>query len=154
MRLLSDVKTLYHLAVKPVRGDNHAARLESFYAAQAPGYDGFRQRLLQGRRELWDAIPIPRGGTWVDMGGGTGQNIEYLGTRLRELRKLYVVDLCEPLLAIAKQRIHRNGWRNVELVTADVSGPRAPSLRTPVARTLLHVPGPPQIKRLKGMDGP
>ena len=147
MRLLSDVKTLYHLAVKPVRGDNHAARLESFYAAQAPGYDGFRQRLLQGRRELWDAIPIPRGGTWVDMGGGTGQNIEYLGTRLRELRKLYVVDLCEPLLAIAKQRIHRNGWRNVELVTADVSGPRAPSLRTPVARTLLHVPRPPHSQR-------
>ena len=121
MELLSDLKTLYHLAAKPVRGQCHAARLASFYAGQAAGYDRFRQRLLHGRRRLWDALPVPPGGTWVDMGGGTAQNVEYLGERLRELRKLYVVDLCAPLLDVAKQRVDQHGWQNVELVEADAT---------------------------------
>jgi S-adenosylmethionine-diacylgycerolhomoserine-N-methlytransferase len=121
MELLSDLKTLYHLAAKPVRGASHAARLESFYAGQAAGYDRFRQRLLQGRRELWDAIPVPPGGIWVDLGGGTGRNLEHFGERLRELRKVYVVDLSASLLAVARQRMEQHGWSNVELVEADVT---------------------------------
>jgi S-adenosylmethionine-diacylgycerolhomoserine-N-methlytransferase len=121
MELLSDLKTLYHLAAKPVRGDSHAARLESFYAGQAAGYDRFRQRLLQGRSELWDAIPVPADGTWVDMGGGTGQNLERFGERIRDLKKVYVVDLCAPLLDVARQRIRHHGWSNVEVVEADAT---------------------------------
>jgi S-adenosylmethionine-diacylgycerolhomoserine-N-methlytransferase len=119
--LLSELKTLYYLAAKPVRGRNHAARLESFYAGQAEGYDRFRQRLLQGRRDLWDAIPVPSGGVWVDMGGGTGRNLEHFGERVHELKKIYVVDLCSSLLAVARQRVERNGWTNVEAVDADVT---------------------------------
>jgi S-adenosylmethionine-diacylgycerolhomoserine-N-methlytransferase len=122
VELLSDLKTLYHLAAKPVRGADHATRLESFYAGQATGYDRFRRRLLQGRRALWEAIPVPPGGTWLDLGGGTGENVEYLGDRLRELNKLYVVDLCPSLLAIARQRVDCHGWHNVELAQADVTG--------------------------------
>ena len=122
MELLSDLKTLYHLAARPVHGADHAARLESFYAVQAAGYDRFRRRLLHGRRELWEALPVPAGGIWLDLGGGTGENIEYLGERLQTLKKLYVVDLCPSLLAIARQRVHRCGWNNVELAQADVTG--------------------------------
>jgi S-adenosylmethionine-diacylgycerolhomoserine-N-methlytransferase len=56
--LLSDLKTLYHLVFKPSRGDSHAARMENFYAGQAEAYDGFRERLLPGRRELFGAVSI------------------------------------------------------------------------------------------------
>ena len=125
MGLLADLGTLYHLAVKPVRGSSHAERLESFYAGQATQYDRFRQRLLQGRGELWDALPTPSDGVWVDMGGGTGQNLEYLGDRIRSLRKVYLVDLCPSLLEIARRRIDRHGWTNVEVVEADVTTFRA-----------------------------
>ena len=121
MELLSDLKTLYQLAAKPVRGRSHAERLESFYGGQASGYDRFRQRLLHGRRELWAAIPVPQGGVWVDMGGGTAQNLEHFGDGIGELKKVYVVDLCPSLLAVARQRVQQRGWTNVELVEADVT---------------------------------
>jgi len=130
VELLSDLKTLYYLTAQPVRGDSHAERLESFYRAQASGYDRFRQRLLHGRRELWESLPVPRGGTWIDMGGGTGQNLEHFGQRIADLAKVYVVDLCPSLLAVARQRVQRHGWTNVELVEADVTSfhPAEPSV--------------------------
>ena len=85
MGLASDLKILYHLALKPVRGKDHAARMESFYSGQAEAYDDFRKRLLKGRQELWNLIQPPEGGTWIDMGGATGGNIEYFGERLNKL---------------------------------------------------------------------
>src|SRR3954447_16738703 len=101
MGLASDLRTLYHLALKPVRGKDHAARMESFYSGQAGAYDDFRKRLLKGRQELWNLIPPPTGGTWIDMGGGTGANLEYFraqdsGVRSQEerlagLEKIYVL---------------------------------------------------------------
>src|SRR3954447_9778288 len=86
MGLASDLRTLYHLALKPVRGKDHAARMESFYAGQAGAYDDFRKRLLKGRQELWNRIPPPPGGTWIDMGGGTGANLDYFRTEASGFR--------------------------------------------------------------------
>jgi S-adenosylmethionine-diacylgycerolhomoserine-N-methlytransferase len=112
MSLISDLRILYHLTLKPVRGKDHG---------QAAAYDDFRRRLLRGRQELWNAIHVPAQAVWVDMGGGTGSNIEYFGPRLEQLSRLYVVDLSHSLLDIAKQRIHQQGWSNVETVEADAT---------------------------------
>jgi len=117
----SNVKTLYHLLLKPVRGADHAARMERFYAGQAEGYDRFRRRLLAGRRELFESIETPRAGIWIDMGGGTGACLEHLGPQIAELKKVYIVDLSPSMLAVAKERIGRCGWRNVETVVADAT---------------------------------
>ena len=35
MPFLADMKVLYHMLLKPVRGDDHAQRMESFYGGQA-----------------------------------------------------------------------------------------------------------------------
>ena len=78
MGFTSDLKILYHLALKPVRGKDHAARMESFYSGQAEAYDDFRKRLLKGRQELWNLIQPPEGGTWIDMGGGTEKTFPFL----------------------------------------------------------------------------
>ncbi len=117
--LLADLKTLYHLAVKPNRGADHAERMESFYSGQADDYDRFRDRLLQGRRELFEAVTFPEGGVLVDLGGGTGGNLEFLGARLKTLSRAYVVDLAASLLSRAQSRIQANGWQNVHVVCAD-----------------------------------
>ena len=82
MSFLSDLRILYHMVAKPVRGKDHAARLESFYSGQAAGYDDFRRRLLQGREAMYRSIPVPDGGVWVDLGGGTGANLEPIGGEL------------------------------------------------------------------------
>jgi S-adenosylmethionine-diacylgycerolhomoserine-N-methlytransferase len=126
MGWLSDLKVLFHLMLKPIRGKDHAARLESFYAGQAESYDDFRRRLLQGREELWRELPTPHEGVWVDLGGGTGANLEYLGDRVARLKKVYIVDLSPSLLEVARRRIAANGWHNVEAVEADATLFRPP----------------------------
>lgn len=121
MGILSDLRVLYHLALKPVRGGDHAARLESFYAGQAEAYDDFRRRLLQGREELFTSIEIPSGAVWVDLGGGTGGNLEFLGDRIGQVDKAYVVDLSPSLLKVAQRRFEARGWSNAQAVEADAT---------------------------------
>lgn len=121
MALLADLRVIYHLVLKPVRGNSHADRMESFYSGQAEAYDSFRRRLLQGRQELYDQLPVPDDGVWVELGGGTGSNLEYLGDRIRKLAKVYVVDLSESLLKVASERAAQKGWNHVETVAADAT---------------------------------
>ena len=121
MGLLSDLRVLYHLTLKPVRGGDHAARMESFYSGQAEAYDSFRERLLHGRQELWDAIDPPDDAIWIDMGGGTGSNLAFLGERIERMRRVYVVDLSPSLLAVAERRIRERQWSHVRAVEADAT---------------------------------
>jgi S-adenosylmethionine-diacylgycerolhomoserine-N-methlytransferase len=121
MALASDLKILYHMALRPIRGQDHAARMESFYAGQAEAYDDFRRRLLLGREQMWRSLPVPAGGRWVDMGGGTGSNLEYFGAAIDQLEKVTVVDLAPSLLQMARQRVQDRGWENVDVVEADAT---------------------------------
>lgn len=118
-QIRSDFQVLWQLAFAPVRGVSHAERLENFYQGQAGLYDRFRERLLAGRKELYASLDVPECGTWVDLGGGTGSNVEYLGARLARLQRLWIVDLSASLLGVAQQRAKSHGWANVELCQAD-----------------------------------
>ncbi|MFN9271037.1 MAG: class I SAM-dependent methyltransferase [Planctomycetaceae bacterium] len=120
MSLLSDLRVLWHLLLSPIRGTSHAERLNSFYAGQAADYDAFRARLLQGRGELLQSLPAPTGGVWVDMGGGTGANLE-AAPWLSSCRRVVVADLCQPLLDVCRERVQHRGWSQVEPVLADVT---------------------------------
>lgn len=123
--LASDARVIYNLALKPVSGDTHKKRLESFYGHQAGDYDAFRKRLLQGREELMTDVAAQsqgKGGIWVDMGGGTGANLEMMGDEaVMSFAKVYVVDLCGPLLEVARKRCEERGWHNVEVVEGDAT---------------------------------
>ena len=121
MSLASDLRTLYHVVFARVRGGSHQERLEAFYRHQAGGYDDFRRRLLHGREEMVRSLEVPPGGTLLDLGGGTGSNVEHLGDRLATLKSVTVVDLCPSLLEAARQRIERQGWTNVRTALADAT---------------------------------
>lgn len=121
MSLLSDIRVIWHLLASPIRGASHKERLESFYGGQAGDYDAFRKRLLKGREELYGAIDAPQDGVWVDLGGGTGANVECIAPQLAKLRKVYVVDLSGSLLNVARCRADDRGWTNVEAVEADAT---------------------------------
>lgn len=120
MSVPSDLRVLWHLLVSPIRGTSHAERLNSFYAGQAADYDAFRARLLKGRGELLQSLPAPTGGVWVDMGGGTGANLE-AAPWLSSCRRVVVADLCQPLLDVCRERVQHRGWSQVEPVLADVT---------------------------------
>jgi len=121
MSFVADLKVLYRLAVAPIRGNTHQERLESFYSGQADAYDAFRKRLLHGREELYRLLPTPADGIWVEMGAGTGSNLEFLAERIDILRQVHLVDLSPSLIRIADQRIARHGWRNARTHVRDVT---------------------------------
>lgn len=121
MAFLNDLRILYHLALRPVRGASHAQRMENFYSGQADGYDDFRKRLLQGREEVYRSLGNQGGRVWVDFGGGTGSNLECIGEAIRGFEKIYVVDLATSLLEVVRKRSAKHGWVNVEAVAADAT---------------------------------
>lgn len=47
------------------------------------GYDNFRENFLHARSDLMDSVPIKKDGkmVWIDVGGGTARNLEFLPVR-------------------------------------------------------------------------
>ncbi len=121
MSLLADLRILYHVIFTSGRGADHGARLEAFYRGQAGTYDDFRPRLLHGRADLMQALDLPQGARLLDLGGGTGSNLEYLAGRWDRLSEVTIVDLCPALLQVAEQRVAARGWRNVRCIHANVT---------------------------------
>ena len=117
--LLGDSRVLWQMLRGQSRVGSAAERLQSFYAPQASRYDNFRARLLHGRSELIERLSPPQDGTVVELGGGTGSNIDRFGPRMQRLRRYTLVDLCPALLEQARPRARL--YPNVELVEADVT---------------------------------
>ena len=114
MSLRADARTLLQLVRGAAGRGSHAERLQAFYGPQASHYDAFRERLLHGREDLIRRLAPPPGGTVVELGGGTGRNLEYFGPRLLSFARAEVVDLCPALLEQARKRCAR--WPGVAVV--------------------------------------
>lgn len=124
--LLADSRVLWRMLRGLPRTGSAAERLQAFYAPQAGRYDAFRRRLLHGREELIRRLPTRAGDVVVELGCGTGENLERFGGRLAGLRRLVLVDLCPALLDKAQARAAR--FSNVEVVEADITRYRPPQL--------------------------
>lgn len=57
----------------------------------------------------------------MEMGGGTGRNLEFLADRIHLLESIKLIDLSSALLEQARLRIQRHGWGNVETMQADAT---------------------------------
>lgn len=127
---------VYACLFKPHTGDGTGSQqdaLESFYKSQASIYDATRSRLLQGREDMLALVAAQvkhRQGTgqattkpiWVDIGGGTGWNIENMGQHVdvpNFFHAVYLVDLSTSLCEIARKRFERLGWKNVHVICED-----------------------------------
>ncbi|KAK6540561.1 hypothetical protein TWF694_009352 [Orbilia ellipsospora] len=137
--ILANIKNLilfvYSCFLKPHSGDNRNQQdaLESFYSTQASVYDATRTKLLSGREDMLglvaaqlkykrDSRSIKRKPIWVDVGGGTGYNIEKMGAYLDVpsfFETVYLVDLSPSLCKIAVERFERLGWKNVKVMCCD-----------------------------------
>jgi S-adenosylmethionine-diacylgycerolhomoserine-N-methlytransferase len=132
--LAADARVLWRLLRGQPRSGSHAQRLEGFYAPQAARYDAFRARLLHGRADLMAALEIPAGARVVELGCGTGSNLELIaGTRpIADLAQVSLVDFCPSLLALARQRA--KPYRQVTVIEADATHWQPPQ---PVDRVIL-----------------
>lgn len=111
MRRLEALRADFAVLRAMARGMPHAASqadsLAAFYAPQVEYYDRFRERLLHGREQLVAKLPLPANARIVDLGGGTGRNIEFFAERVRSIESYDVVDLCAPMLERARERSMR-----------------------------------------------
>jgi SAM-dependent methyltransferase len=100
-----DVRVLTQLIRGKRRSGDHAADLDAFYGPQADAYDRFRERLLPGRAEFMRALPLSAGARVIDFGAGTARHWLYEPERAAAFARVDLVDLCAPLLAIARTRL-------------------------------------------------
>lgn len=75
---------------------------------------GFREQAY--RRMAVDALDLHEGDQVVEIGCGTGLNFALIEQAIGPDGKLIGVDLTPEMLAQARRRVQRQGWRNVELV--------------------------------------
>lgn len=118
----------YNCFLKPISksSTSQQVQLESFYKGQAKIYDTTRQRLLQGRDlvlQLSSSHLQAKNGIWVDIGGGTGWNIEKMNEYrpISSFKAVYLIDLSPSLCAVAKERFRRCGWKNVKVLCIDAN---------------------------------
>ncbi|KAL5332171.1 hypothetical protein BJX70DRAFT_408338 [Aspergillus crustosus] len=140
---LSYLKFIYASFLKPhdKGGNSQQDALESFYKTQATVYDATRKRLLRGREDMLGLVAAQikykvenkelRKGKpiWVDIGGGTGYNIEAMASFVSVpefFSHVYLVDLSPSLCEVARQRFARLGWKNVTVVCQDARSFRLP----------------------------
>ncbi len=107
------------------RRDDSPESLDAFYGPQAFLYDSFRERLLSGREDLVRRLQPAAGEYWIELGAGTGYNAEFLGERASRLRRLDMVDICRPLLEVARRRSER--WPTAHVIRADAASYRPPT---------------------------
>ncbi|KAL4931319.1 class I SAM-dependent methyltransferase [Aspergillus undulatus] len=115
--------------------------LESFYSTQASVYDATRKRLLRGREDMLGLVAAqlkykvenkqlqPGKPVWVDIGGGTGYNIEAMASFVSVpefFSHVYLVDFSPSLCEVARQRFERLGWKNVTVSCQDARTFRLP----------------------------
>ena len=123
--LLDDLKTLSSMWFGKIHGETHQDRLESFYKNQAELYDGYRARMLHARTPMMTRLfvqPERKGEVvMVDLGGGTGANIEFLDAAIKEgwFRKIVVLDLAPSLCAVARRRANEKWPGVVSVVCGD-----------------------------------
>ncbi|KAF9158360.1 hypothetical protein BGX21_003530 [Mortierella sp. AD011] len=147
-QIKAPLKFIYSCFLKPLGkiGDSTSqqGRLEAFYKEQAEIYDETRGGLLRGRssmlalvaaqlKEQLNVSGSEKAPIWVDLGGGTGWNIEQMNKHfpISKFERVYLVDLCPSLCRIARERFQKIGWNNVVVICEDALGSNFPGMGDP-----------------------
>ena len=91
------------------------------FTAWAPFYDATHAWPLPLRREARLALGVQRGDRVLDVACGTGLNFSHLRELVSEEGYVLGVDVTPAMLDIARQRIARRGWKNVEVREVDAA---------------------------------
>ncbi len=110
------------------QADRAREHLIDTYRRKARHYDltsrlyplpGYPQRAQ--RRRAVQALGLRAGDTVIEVACGTGLNFPLLQQAVGADGRIVGVDLTDAMLARARARIGRNGWRNVSLVHGDAA---------------------------------
>jgi demethylmenaquinone methyltransferase/2-methoxy-6-polyprenyl-1,4-benzoquinol methylase len=103
-------------------------QIQDMYQSGAKHYDfttilfrliGLRMKAY--RLHAIKKLSLQRGDFVIELGCGTGLNFPLLIEQIGPEGRLVGIDLTPGMLDIARARVKRSGWRNVELIQSDVS---------------------------------
>ena len=108
---------------------NHAPRSSavpvparrSTYTGQAGDYDRLTRAFAGFRRTIVDALPLSRGEAVLDVGCGTGLCFPMLLDKIGRHGHIVGVEASPQMLAVARERVRRHGWRNISLVQSPIA---------------------------------
>ncbi len=104
------------------------SEVRAVYRRRAKRYDftanlyyliGFRETHF--RRAAVAALALNAGDTVVEIGCGTGLNCSLLQRAIGPNGRIVGVDLAAEMLTVARARIQKEGWRNVDLVESSAA---------------------------------
>lgn len=133
-----------------------AQQIRRLYTQRAARYDFTANlyyligvRINAYRRKAVQALELRPGNTVLELGCGTGLNFPLLQEAVGEAGKIVGVDLTPAMLAQAKERVERHGWKNVRLIQADASHFAFPQHVDAVLSTfaLSVMPAPDEVVR-------
>jgi len=91
------------------------------FTAWAPRYDATHAWRMLKRRQARLALGVRPGDRVIEIACGTGLNFPHLRQLVGEAGQVVGVDLTPAMLEIARQRVFRNKWKNVEMREADAA---------------------------------
>lgn len=99
-------------------------------------YRLFGFRIAWYRELTVNALGLRPGDTVVDLGCGTGLNFPLLEQAVGSTGRIIGVDLTDSMLEVARARVQRAGWGNVDLVQTDMAAYEFPTGIAGVMSTL------------------
>lgn len=106
------------MAVLPRSGDAAGDAALALYRRRAAVYDIELAPFEPIRRTAVARLGLREGDTVLDVGCGTGLSFALLQQAIGPGGTVVGVEQCEAMLAIARERVARHGWRNVVLIEA------------------------------------
>lgn len=101
---------------------DHAGLMDRVYRHQRHFYDATRKYYLLGRDEMLAGLNVPRDGTVLEIGCGTGRNL-VMAARQYPSARLFGVDISKEMLRTSGRAVARSGLAGrTRLALADASG--------------------------------
>lgn len=105
--------------MEPLSGSAHAQQMDRMYRYQRHIYDLTRKYYLLGRDQALRDLQVPKGGTLLEVGCGTGRNLQ-LAHRLYPAARLYGLDISAEMLATTRAKFQGSAIQPV-LKVADAT---------------------------------
>lgn len=90
--------------------------MSGYYAWHSRIYDATRWAFLFDRDAILEDLQLAPGATVVEVGSGTGHNLEGILKHVGTTGEIIAVDCSEPMIEQCSNRIRARGWRNVRLL--------------------------------------
>ena len=100
----------------------HREIMSGYYSWQSRIYDATRWTFLFGREAILDQLQLKAGDAVVEVGCGTGHNLQGILKRVGPGGEVFAVDCAAPMLARCTERIQKERWNNVHLVDREYGG--------------------------------